>query len=85
MKDNEAFLHSIQNEMEESEKMEMEKKKTRLTDSTNRLHQNYLKHKENGKQKEYEERYKARREEKKQEKIKVLKRVGIPVKDLDDN
>ena len=37
--DNEAFLHSIQNEMEESEKMEMEmeKKKTRLTDSTNRL------------------------------------------------
>jgi len=67
--------------MEESEKMEMEKKKTRLTDSTNRLHQNYLKRKENGKQKEYEERYKARREEK----IKVLKRVGIPVKDLDNN
>ena len=27
--DNEAFLHSIQNEMEESEKMEMEKKRTR--------------------------------------------------------
>ena len=49
------------------------------------LHQNYLKRKENGKKKEYEERYKARREEKKQEKIKVLKRVGIPVKDLDDN
>lgn len=35
--DNEAFLHSIQNEMEESEKMEMEKKKTRFTDSKNRL------------------------------------------------
>ena len=35
--DNEAFLHSIQNEMEESEKMEMEKKRTRLTDSKNRL------------------------------------------------
>ena len=35
--DNEAFLHSIQNEMEETEKMEMEKKKTRLTDSKNRL------------------------------------------------
>ena len=49
-----------------------------------RLHQNYLKRKENGKKKEYEERYKARREEKKQEKIKVLKRVGIPVKDLDN-
>ncbi|EHI54855.1 hypothetical protein HMPREF9333_01981 [Johnsonella ignava ATCC 51276] len=35
--DNEVFLHSIQNEMEESEKMEMEKKRTRLTDSKNRL------------------------------------------------
>ena len=35
--DNEAFLHSIQSEMEESEKMEMEKKRTRLTDSKNRL------------------------------------------------
>ena len=35
--DNEAFLHSIQNEMEESEKMEIEKKRTRLTDSKNRL------------------------------------------------
>ena len=44
----------------ESEKMEMEKKKTRLTDSINRLHQTYLKRKENDKQKEYEERYKAR-------------------------
>ena len=32
-KDNEAVLHSIQNEMEESEKTEMEKKRTRLTDS----------------------------------------------------
>ena len=27
----------------------------------------------------YEERYKARREQKKQEKLKVLKRAGIPV------
>ena len=35
--DNEAFLRSIQNEMEESEKMEIEKKLTRLTDSKNRL------------------------------------------------
>ena len=38
-----------------------------------------MKRKANGKQKEYEERYKARREEKKQEKLKVLKRTGIPV------
>lgn len=35
--DNEAFLHSIQNEMEKCEKMEIEKKRTRLTDSKNRL------------------------------------------------
>ena len=44
-----------------------------------RLHQNCRKRKANGKQKEYEERYKARRELKKQEKLKVLKRAGIPV------
>ena len=43
-----------------------------------RFHQNYLKRKANGKQKEYEDRYKARRKEKKQEKLKVLKRAGIP-------
>ena len=35
--DNEAFLRSVQNEMEESEKMEMEKKRTRLTDSKKKL------------------------------------------------
>ena len=54
---------------------EEEKERTRK----DRLHQNYLKRKANGKQKEYEDRYKARREEKKQEKLKVLKRTGIPV------
>ncbi|MGF7109300.1 hypothetical protein [Treponema pedis] len=43
------------------------------------IHQNYLKRKANGKQKEYEERYKTRRERKKQEKLKVLKRAWIPV------
>ena len=48
-------------------------------DRKGRFHQNYVKRKANGKQKEYEERYKARREEKKQEKLKVLKRTGIPV------
>ena len=35
--DNEAFLHSIQNEMEEKEKIEIEKKRTRLIDSKRRL------------------------------------------------
>ena len=46
---------------------------------------NYLKRKANGKQQEYEDRYKARREEKKQEKLKSLKRTGIKLKDLDGN
>ncbi|WP_449025100.1 hypothetical protein [Peptostreptococcus stomatis] len=59
------------------QKLRAEEEKER--ERKDRLHQNYFKRKENGKQKEYEERYKARREEKKQEKLKVLKRVGIPV------
>ncbi|ERJ82120.1 hypothetical protein HMPREF1987_01512, partial [Peptostreptococcaceae bacterium oral taxon 113 str. W5053] len=37
----------------------------------------------NGKQKEYEDRYKARREKKKQDKLKVLKRTGIPVSEYE--
>ena len=61
---------------EEMQKLREEEKERARKD---RLHQNYLKRKANGKQKEYEERYKARREEKKQEKLKVLKRTGIPV------
>lgn len=35
--DNEAFIRSIQNEMEEKEKVEIEKKKIKLTESQNRL------------------------------------------------
>ncbi|EKX88935.1 zinc ribbon domain-containing protein, partial [Peptostreptococcus anaerobius] len=35
--DNEDFIRSIQNEMEEKEKIEIEKKKIRLTESQNRL------------------------------------------------
>lgn len=62
---------------EEMQKLTEEEEKERAR--KDRLHQNYLKRKANGKQKEYEERYKARREEKKQEKLKVLKRTGIPV------
>jgi tnpX site-specific recombinase (fragment) len=77
--DNEAFLHFIQNEMEKCEKMEIEKKRTRLTDSKNRLHQNYLNRKANGKQKEYEDRYKEKREQLKHEKLKTLKKSGIPL------
>ena len=65
----------------EEEKQKLEEEERKINEIKDRIHQNYLKRKENGKQKEYEERYKARREEK----IKVLKRVGIPVKDLDNN
>ena len=64
----------------EEEKQKLEEEERKINEIKDRIHQNYLKRKENGKQKEYEERYKARREEK----IKVLKRVGIPVKDLDN-
>ena len=62
---------------EEMQKLREEEEKER--ERKDRLHQNYLKRKANGKQKEYEDRYKARREEKKQEKLKSLKRTGIPV------
>lgn len=62
---------------EEMQKLREEEEKERAR--KDRLHQNYLKRKANGKQKEYEDRYKARREEKKQEKLKSLKRTGIPV------
>lgn len=44
-----------------------------------RLHQNYLKRKANGKQKEYENRYKEQREKLKQEKLKTLKKSRIPL------
>ena len=62
---------------EEMQKLREEEEKERAR--KDRLHQNHLKRKENGKQKEYEDRYKARREKKKQDKLKVLKRAGIPV------
>ena len=68
---------------EEMQKLREEEEKERVR--KDRLHQNYLKRKANGKQKEYEERYKARREEKKQEKLKGLKRTGIPVSEYIKN
>ena len=68
---------------EEMQKLREEEEKERAR--KDRLHQNYLKRKANGKQKEYEDRYKARREEKKQEKLKSLKRTGIPVSEYIKN
>ena len=69
----------------EEEKQKLEEEERKINERKDRLHQNYLKRKANGKQQEYEERYKARREQKKQEKLSVLKRVGILVKGSDDN
>ena len=53
---------------EEMQKLREEEEKERAR--KDRLHQNYLKCKANGKQKEYEDRYKARRELKKTGKAK---------------
>ena len=70
-----------QAELSEEEKQKLEEEERKIKERKDKLHQNYLKRKASGKQKEYEDKYKARREQKKQEKLKVLKRVGIPVKD----
>lgn len=64
-------------ELTEEERLKLEEEERKINERKDRLHQNYLKRKANGKQQEYEERYKARREQKKQEKLRVLKRVGI--------
>ena len=66
-------------ELSEEEMQKLREGEEKERARKDRLHQNYLKRKANGKQKEYEERYKARREEKKQEKLKSLKRTGILV------
>ena len=66
-------------ELSEEERSKLEEEERKINERRDRLHQNYLKRKANGKQQEYEERYKARRKQKKQEKLKVLKRAGIPV------
>ena len=67
-----------QAELSDEEKQKLEEEERKIKERKNRLHQNYLKRKASGKQKEYEDKYKARREQKKQEKLKVLKRTGIP-------
>lgn len=66
-------------ELSEEERSKLKEEERKINERRDRLHQNYLKRKANGKQQEYEERYKERREQKKQEKLKVLKRAGITV------
>ena len=68
-----------QAELSEEKKQKLEEEERKIEERKDKLHQNYLKRKASGKQKEYEDKYKARREQKKQEKLKVLKRVGIPI------
>ena len=70
-------------ELTEEERLKIEEEEQKINERKDRLHQNYLKRKANGKQQEYEERYKVRREEKKQEKLKVLKRAEIPGKEYE--
>ncbi|EPH09417.1 DUF4368 domain-containing protein [Aerococcus mictus] len=51
-------------ELSEEEQSKLEEEERKINERRDRLHQNYLKRKANGKQQEYEERYKARREQK---------------------
>ena len=69
-------------ELSEEEKQKLEEEERKIKERKDKLHQNYLKRKASGKQKEYEDKYKARREQKKQEKLKVLKRAGVPLSDF---
>ena len=71
-----------QAELSDEEKQKLEEEERKIKERKDKLHQNYLKRKASEKQKEYEDKYKARREQKKQEKLKVLKRVGIPARDF---
>lgn len=71
-----------QTELSEEEKQKLEEEERKINERKDKLHQNYLKRKASGKQKEYEDKYKARREQRKQEKLKALKRVGIPARDF---
>ncbi|HCU0726114.1 TPA: recombinase family protein [Enterococcus faecalis] len=55
---------SPKEELSEEERSKLEEEERKINERRDRLHQNYLKRKANGKQQEYEERYKARREQK---------------------
>ena len=71
-----------QMKLSEEEKQKLEEEERKINERKDKLHQNYLKRKASGKQKEYEDKYKARREQRKQEKLKAMKRVGIPARDF---
>ena len=59
----EIYFNFIGNyELPQAELSEEEKQKLEEEERKDKLHQNYLKRKASGKQKEYEDKYKARRE-----------------------
>ena len=66
-------------ELSKEERLKLEDEERKNNERKDKLYQNYLKRKASGTQQEYEKRYKARREQKNQEKLKVLKRAGIPI------
>lgn len=49
-------------ELSEEEKQKLEEEERKIEERKDKLHQNYLKRKASGKQKKYEDKYKARRE-----------------------
>lgn len=68
-------------EISEEERQKIEEEERKIEERKDRLHQNYLKRKASGKEQEYYEKYKARRKEQKQEKLKVLKKPYIKAKE----
>lgn len=51
---------SPKEELTEDERLKIEEEEQKINERKDRIHQYYLKRKANGKQQEYEERYKAR-------------------------
>lgn len=69
-------------ELSEEEMLKRAEEERKIRERKERLHQNYLKRKESGKQEEYYAKYKARREKLKKEKISNLISYGIKVKNF---
>lgn len=62
-------------ELSEEERLKIEEEERKINERKDRLHQNYLKRKANGKQRKYEQRYKIRRE-KEQKKDEGFEKSG---------
>lgn len=64
-----------QKELSEEESQKIEEEERKIKERRERLHRSYLKRKANGKAKEYEERYKAKRDTLNEEKMKLLGKI----------